>query len=113
MFYYYGEIRNFNSVVSLPIHMRGLEHLKKEAGIAACEYVSNGMKLEFVGNATYTIMELGRRISDENLKIVGVPTSESTRILAQSLNIPLIKINGIKTASKIKVVAMSLILIII
>ena len=77
--------------------MRDLEHLKKEAGIAACEYVSNGMKVGLGTGSTvkYTIMELGRRISDENLKIVGVPTSESTRILAQSLNIPLIKIEDV------------------
>lgn len=97
MLYYYGEIRNFNSVVSLPMYMRDLEHLKKEAGIAACKYVSNGMKLGLGTGSTvkYTIMELGRRISDENLKIVGVPTSESTRILAQSLNIPLIKIEDV------------------
>jgi ribose 5-phosphate isomerase A len=79
------------------MYMRDLEHLKKEAGIAACEYVSNGMKLGLGTGSTvkYTIMELGRRISDENLKIVGVPTSESTRILAQSLNIPLVKIEDV------------------
>jgi ribose 5-phosphate isomerase A len=74
--------------------MLTVEALKKEAGITACKYVKNGMKLGLGTGSTvkYTIIEIARRVSEEGLKIVGVPTSESTKDLAESLNIPLIDI---------------------
>ena len=73
-------------------YMSGVEELKEQAGIAACDFVKDGMKLGLGTGSTvrYTVLELGRRMKQEGLEIVGVPTSESTRELAESLDIPLI-----------------------
>lgn len=77
---------------SLQRYMSGVEELKEQAGIAACDFVKDGMKLGLGTGSTvrYTVLELGRRMNQEGLEIVGVPTSESTRELAESLDIPLI-----------------------
>ena len=77
---------------SLQRYMSGVEGLKEQAGIAACDFVKDGMKLGLGTGSTvrYTVLELGRRMKQEGLEIVGVPTSESTRELAESLDIPLI-----------------------
>ena len=47
--------------------MDAVEELKQEAGIAACKYVKNGMKIGLGTGSTvkYTIIELGRRIAEE------------------------------------------------
>jgi len=78
--------------------MSTVEELKEEAGIAACKFVKNGMKLGLGTGSTvkYTIIELGRRVAEEGLNIVGVPTSEATKELAESLNIPLSNVKNIK-----------------
>ncbi|MFL2974382.1 MAG: ribose 5-phosphate isomerase A [Marine Group II euryarchaeote MED-G38] len=77
--------------------MNAVEVLKKEAGISACNYVKNGMKIGLGTGSTvkYTIIELGRRIVEENLEIIGVPTSEDTQKLAKSLGIPLSNLSEI------------------
>ena len=68
---------------------------KEEAGIAACKYVKNGMIIGLGTGSTvkHTIIEIGRMMDEEGLEITGVPTSEATRVLAESLNIPLIEIS--------------------
>ena len=68
-----------------------VEALKEEAGVAACAYVKSGMKVGLGTGSTvkYTILELGRRVREEHLKIVGVPTSLATRDLALEVGIPL------------------------
>ena len=78
--------------------MDAVEELKQEAGIAACKYVKNGMKIGLGTGSTvkYTIIELGRRIAEEDLQIIGVPTSEATKELAESLNIPLSDLSEIE-----------------
>ena len=38
----------------------------------------------------YTVLEIGRRIAEEGLDVVGVPTSEATKALSGSLGIPLL-----------------------
>ena len=67
------------------------EKLKKRAGVHAAGYVENGMKVGLGTGSTvkYTILELARRIRDENLKISCVPTSISTERLSIEHNIPL------------------------
>ena len=69
-----------------------IEALKREAGIAACSFISSGMKLGLGTGSTvhYTILEIGRRIAEEALEVIGVPTSEATRHLAEGLGIPLL-----------------------
>ena len=65
--------------------MVSVERLKCEAGIAACDFIKDGMKLGLGTGSTvrYTVIEIGRRISEEGLNVVGVPTSEATRELAE------------------------------
>ena len=71
--------------------MSGIEDLKKKAGIAACEVIENGMKVGLGTGSTvaHTVIELGRRISEEGLQIIGVPTSIATQNLALEVGIPL------------------------
>tara|TARA_Y100001970_G_scaffold290600_1_gene424931 strand:+ start:48 stop:860 length:813 start_codon:yes stop_codon:yes gene_type:complete len=77
--------------------MADVEGLKREAGITACGFVRSGMSLGLGTGSTvrYTIIEIGRMISEDGIDVVGVPTSESTRELAESLGIPLIPISEV------------------
>ncbi|MAK04733.1 MAG: ribose 5-phosphate isomerase A, partial [Euryarchaeota archaeon] len=61
------------------------------AGIHAASYVKDGMKVGLGTGSTvkYTILELGRRVSEENLKIMCVPTSIATEKLSIDNNIEL------------------------
>ena len=74
-----------------------VESLKKEAGIAACSYVSSGMNVGLGTGSTvkYTILELGRRVRDEGLEIVGVPTSIATEVLAKQQGITLCELDDL------------------
>ena len=74
-----------------------VEALKAEAGRAACKYVEHGMN---VGRGTgstvkYTILELGRRVKEEGLEIIGVPTSIATEALATEVGIPLASLDDL------------------
>ena len=75
--------------------MEDVERLKKEAGVAACDFIKDGMKLGLGTGSTvrYTVIEIGRRISEEGLNVVGVPTSEATRKLALDMGIPLVTLS--------------------
>lgn len=75
--------------------MDKIELLKQQAGIEACKFVSNGMKVGLGTGSTvkYTVIELGRRIAEEGLQIVGVPTSLATEQLANKVGIPLVKLS--------------------
>jgi len=65
--------------------------LKEQAGIAACRFVTDGMALGLGTGSTvrYSIIEIARMIKEEGIEVVGVPTSEDTRLLAEHLDIPL------------------------
>ena len=75
--------------------MDRVELLKKQAGIEACKYVNNGMKVGLGTGSTvkYTVLELGRRMAEESLEIVGVPTSLATEKLATKVGIPLVELS--------------------
>ena len=75
--------------------MGGIERLKEEAGIAACNFIKDGMKIGLGTGSTvrYTVIEIGRRISEDGLNVVGVPTSEATRELALEVGIPLVTLS--------------------
>jgi len=75
--------------------MDRVELLKQQAGIEACKYVSNGMKIGLGTGSTvkYTVLELGRRMAEEGLEIVGVPTSLATEKLATKVGIPLVELS--------------------
>ena len=74
-----------------------VEALKAEAGKAACDYVAEGMNVGLGTGSTvkYTILELGRRVREEGLNIVGVPTSIATRDLALKVGIPLANLDDL------------------
>ena len=68
------------------------EAMKAEAGIAACAFVENGMRIGIGTGSTvkYTILELGRRIREEGLEIAGIPTSDATEKLSIEQGIPML-----------------------
>jgi ribose 5-phosphate isomerase A len=77
--------------------MNNAEALKKIAGEAACEFVKTGMRVGLGTGSTvkYTVLELGRRIKEEGLDIVGVPTSVATQNLATEVGIPLVELGSL------------------
>jgi len=68
------------------------------AGIHAAGYVKNGMKVGLGTGSTvkYTIMELGRRVREENLEISCVPTSIATEKLSIEQGISLYELSKLK-----------------
>ena len=75
--------------------MDEVEALKQQAGIEACKFVKNGMKVGLGTGSTvkHTVIELGRRMSEEGLQIVGVPTSLAIEKLAIKVGIPLVELS--------------------
>ncbi|MFL5335260.1 MAG: ribose 5-phosphate isomerase A [Geminicoccaceae bacterium] len=69
----------------------GLAELKRLAAVAAVGEVESGMVLGLGSGSTakLALEELAARIARERLRIVGIPTSENTAMLARSLGIPL------------------------
>lgn len=74
-----------------------MEALKKQAGIKAAEYVQSGMVVGLGTGSTayYFVEELGRRVKEEGLDIVGVTTSSRTTAQAEGLGIPLTSIDEV------------------
>lgn len=74
-----------------------VEALKEQAGIEACRFVESGMAVGLGTGSTvkYTILELGRRVRDEGLNIVGVPTSLATAALAEQEGITLVALDDV------------------
>lgn len=64
---------------------------KRMAGEEAVKFVKDGMVLGLGTGSTvyYTIREIGRRVKEEDLAIIAIPTSLDTRNYAASLGIPL------------------------
>ncbi|HYL68029.1 MAG TPA: ribose-5-phosphate isomerase RpiA [Candidatus Limnocylindria bacterium] len=64
---------------------------KKAAADAAAKLVQTGMivGLGTGSTAAFVVNELGRRVAQEGLRIIGIPTSERTAEQARSLKIPL------------------------
>ena len=72
-------------------------NLKQMAGIEAAKYVKNNMivGLGTGSTAKFMVDEIGRRIQDEGLSIIGVTTSKETERQAHSLGIPLKSIDEV------------------
>lgn len=68
-----------------------IAELKRTAGIMAAKYVQNSNVVGLGTGSTvyFTIMELARRIKEEGLQIVGIPTSEQTAKIAAEAGIAL------------------------
>jgi ribose 5-phosphate isomerase A len=70
--------------------LQNVEGLKREAARRALDVVRPGMRLGLGTGSTarHLVDLLGERVA-QGLEIVGVPTSERTRVQAEGLNIPL------------------------
>ncbi|CAM4272493.1 ribose-5-phosphate isomerase [Streptococcus penaeicida] len=68
-----------------------MEALKKIAGVTAAQYVKDGMTIGLGTGSTayFFVEEIGRRVKEEGLDVVGVTTSSATTKQAQGLGIPL------------------------
>lgn len=74
-----------------------MEEFKKQAGIKAASYVTDGMVVGLGTGSTayYFVEEIGRKMREEGLKVTGVTTSSRTTEQAESLGIPLASIDEI------------------
>ncbi|MBM48109.1 MAG: ribose 5-phosphate isomerase A [Euryarchaeota archaeon] len=89
-----GHRGNHHARPTGPRGVTGTESLKEQAGIAACQFITDGMALGLGTGSTvrYSIIEIARMIEQEGIEVAGVPTSEDTRQLAEMLGIPLLEI---------------------
>ena len=73
------------------------DELKKLVGIQAATYVKDGdiVGLGTGSTAYFMVEELGRRMKEEGLKIIGVTTSNATTAQATALGIPLKSIDQV------------------
>jgi ribose 5-phosphate isomerase A len=73
-----------------------IEGLKRQAASKALEHVRDGMTLGLGTGSTakHFVELLGERVQG-GLKVVGVPTSEATRVLAESCGIPLTTLDDV------------------
>ena len=71
--------------------MSSKEEEKKRAALEASRLVKDGQVVGLGTGSTafYMVEELGRRVAEEKLHIIGVPTSKATSSLAEKLKIPL------------------------
>jgi ribose 5-phosphate isomerase A len=67
------------------------EALKQSVGCSAAKLLTDGMVCGMGTGSTarFFIQEVGRRMRDEGLRIIGVPTSFQSRLLCQQHGIPL------------------------
>lgn len=71
--------------------------LKEDVGIKAASYVKNGMTVGLGTGSTayYMIKEIGRKVKEENLNVVGVPTSSTSKKQAEEIGIPIKSIDEV------------------
>ena len=74
-----------------------IDEAKRLAGIEAAKFIENGMKVGLGTGSTvkHTVIELGRRVNEDGLEIVGIPTSIATEKLANEVGIPLVQLSEI------------------
>ena len=79
-----------------------MEALKKIAGVTAAQYVTDGMTIGLGTGSTayYFVEEIGRRVKQEGLQVVGVTTSSVTSKQAEGLGIPLKSIDDADEVDK-------------
>jgi ribose 5-phosphate isomerase A len=78
-------------MASKPMNASDQALWKKTASDSAARLVESGMVvgLGTGSTAAFVVSALGRRVAEESLRIVGIPTSERTAEQARSLHIPL------------------------
>ncbi len=78
--------------------MREREKMKKEAAEKAVDFVESGMVVGLGSGSTakYAVIKLGEKLKDGSLKnIVGIPTSNATKRIAEASGIPLTDLNNV------------------
>lgn len=72
-------------------------NLKKEAALEAAKYIEDGMIVGLGTGSTayFFIEEMGRRVQEEGLNIIGVPTSFRSEEQGKSLGIPISTVNEV------------------
>lgn len=75
-----------------------MSNLKEQVGIKAAEFVTDGMVVGLGTGSTayYFVKEIGRRVAEQGLQIIGVTTSHATAEHAASLGIPLKNIDEVE-----------------
>lgn len=70
--------------------------LKRACGVEAAKDVEDGMVVGLGTGSTvhHTIVELGRRVQAEKLRIQGIPTSDASAKLAKEMDIPLTNLDA-------------------
>ena len=78
-------------ITNAPMNLSQQDLWKKAAAEAAAKLVESGMVvgLGTGSTAAFLVSALGRRATEENLRITAIPTSEGTAAQARTLNIPL------------------------
>src|SRR3984885_13296965 len=78
-------------IMNAPMNLSQQDEWKKAAAEAAAKIVESGMVvgLGTGSTAAFLVSALGRRATEENLRITAIPTSERTAEHARTLNIPL------------------------
>lgn len=73
-------------------------NLKQAVGIESAKYIKDGMVVGLGTGSTayYMVEEIGRRVKEENLQIIGVTTSKATETQALALGIPLRSIDEVE-----------------
>ncbi|GEK29260.1 ribose 5-phosphate isomerase A [Furfurilactobacillus siliginis] len=66
------------------------DELKQQVGQRAVDFIEDGMVVGLGTGSTvkYMVDALGKRVAEEGIHVIGVPTSDRTREQAKSLNIP-------------------------
>jgi ribose 5-phosphate isomerase A len=84
-----GPARNF--AVEGPMELSQQDQWKKQAGDAAAMLVADGMVVGLGTGSTarFAIAAIGRRVAEEGLRILGIPTSDRTAEQARAEKIPL------------------------
>src|SRR5271156_1088348 len=80
-----------NTETEGPMELSQQDKWKKEAGDAAAMLVEDGMVVGLGTGSTarFAIAAIGRRMAEEGLRIVGIPTSDRTADQARTEKIPL------------------------
>ena len=84
-----GAARNF--ALDGPMELSQQDQWKKQAGDAAAMLVEDGMVVGLGTGSTarFAISAIGRRVAEEGLRILGIPTSDRTAEQARAEKIPL------------------------
>ena len=84
-----GPARNF--AMEGPMELSQQDQWKKQAGDAAAMLVEDGMVVGLGTGSTarFAISAIGRRVAEEGLRILGIPTSDRTAEQARAEKIPL------------------------